>query len=435
MDDLSKVGLEVSVGQVLEIGQSCRRDVSLPLEVTLAPLNHFSQTSTLLNKVNEGSLNLELLGGNRAFARGRQSHSGLLVSLNRFSGLGGSIPHVGSEDNDVEVLVDVVHNLGLEESLGSVIHDLVAELGLGNVLSELLDAGASSLLGAVKVNNFVSIILRGNTILHLSNELLDNLKLSSEKGVLGLVHDVLVCLKDSGIEAGDSLNEALVAGGDLELLEETGHDTGRGGAGEADLVIDDDRGVDAGANQGVHHDVKVSLKGGSGVADRDSPVNKSRELLLEALNGLAQALELLNLNLRLLLVNVNHLELASINALPALALTKELGLLLLDNVSGDGPQLGVLPNLVGRPGADGLTIDIDIRLLPHVEPDDGAILGVGGAANLLQGLLKSLKGRLTTAVDLEAGHPPEVGTPGDGVGELLDLVEVIQHADRLLHVP
>merc|ERR1719480_268855 len=106
-----------------------------------------------------------------------------------------------------------------------------------------------------------------------------------------------------------TVNETLVAGGDLELLEETGHDTGGGGAGEAALVIDDDRGVDAGADQGVHHDVEVSLQGGSRVADRNSPVNKSRELLLEALNGLAQALELLDLNLGLLLVNVDHLEL------------------------------------------------------------------------------------------------------------------------------
>ena len=38
--------------------------------------------------------------------------------------------------------LDVVHDLGLEESLCGVIHDLVAELGLGNVLSQLLDAGA-----------------------------------------------------------------------------------------------------------------------------------------------------------------------------------------------------------------------------------------------------------------------------------------------------
>ena len=36
---------------------------------------------------------------------------------------------------------------------------------------------------------------------------------------------------------------------------------------------------------------------------------------------------------------------------------------------------------------------------------------------------------------LEAGHPPEVGHAGDGVGQLLDLVEVVQHAGRAVHVP
>jgi len=261
MDNLAKIALEVLGSQSLKIRERRRRDVSLPLEVTLASLNVFPHPGVLIHEGLEGSGNLEVLGGNGALARGRKSHSGLLLSLNNLPGGNCGLSHVASKDDEIEILVDVVHDLGLEESLGSVIHDLVAELRLGNVLPELLDASASSLLGAIKVNDLVSIILCGNTILHLSNKLLDNLKLSSEKGVLGLVHDILVSLEDSGIEAGDSLNETLVAGGDLELLEETGHDTGRGGAGEANLVIDDDRGVDAGADQGVHHDVKVSSRG------------------------------------------------------------------------------------------------------------------------------------------------------------------------------
>merc|ERR1712110_438396 len=81
---------------------------------------------------------------------GRESHSGLLFSINSLPGLGGSIPHVGGEDNDVEVLVDVVHNL-------------VAGLGLGDVLPELLDASATGLLGTVEVNDLVSIVLGINT--------------------------------------------------------------------------------------------------------------------------------------------------------------------------------------------------------------------------------------------------------------------------------
>merc|ERR1719384_871373 len=206
----------------------------------------------------------------RAFAGGRQSHSGLLVSLNRFSGLGGSIPHVGSEDNDVEVLMDIVHNLGLEEGLGSVIHDLVAELGLGNVLSELLDASASSLLGTVEVNDLVSIVLGTSAVGQLGHQLLDNLELSPEEGVLGWVHGVIVGLEEGGVHSRNSLHEALEASGDLELHEEAGSDAASGGAREVVLVIDNDGGVDGGADKGLADDVKVSLQGGGGVADRNS---------------------------------------------------------------------------------------------------------------------------------------------------------------------
>ena len=91
--------------------------------------------------------------------------------------------------------------------------------------------------------------------------------------------------------------------------------------------------------------------------------------------------------------------------------------------------------LVGRSGTDGLSIDINIRLLSQIEPDDGSVLGVDIATDFLQSSLKTSQGGLAAAVDLEAGHPPEVGAARDGVGELLNLVEMIQHADRSLHVP
>merc|ERR1712110_861472 len=124
---------------------------------------------------------------------GRESHSGLLFSINSLPGLGGSIPHVGGEDNDVEVLVDVV-------------------------------------------NDLVSIVLGTNTIGHLGNQLFDNLELAPEEGIPGWVHDVIVCLEEGGVHSGHSLDKALEAGGDLELLEQAGGDAASGGAGEADLV-------------------------------------------------------------------------------------------------------------------------------------------------------------------------------------------------------
>merc|ERR1719397_2230446 len=97
---------------------------------------------------------------------------------------------------------------------------------------------------------------------------------------------------------------------------------------------------------------KSDSLGSGGVTDGDPPVNQTGELLLQTLHGLAETLQLLNLNLRLFLVDVNHLQLATVGALPPLNL--------LDNVPGDISQFSVLSDLVRRPGTDGLTIDVDV---------------------------------------------------------------------------
>ena len=54
--------------------------------------------------------------------------------------------------------------------------------------------------------------------------------------------------------------------------------------------------------------------------------------------------------------------------------------------------------------------------------------------HLVKGGLKAGHGGLSTAVDLVARDPPEVGTPGDGVGQLLDLFEVISHDCWVCHL-
>ena len=165
-------------------------------------------------------------------------------------------------------------------------------------------------------------------------------------------------------------------------------------------------------------------------------MHQAGELLLETLDGLRETLELLDLNLGLLLVHINNLELISVRLEPLLDSLEELELPLLDDVPGDGPELGVLPDLVRGPGAHGLTIDIDIRLLSDIKPDDGAVLeliscvlrrklfhdhlGVDIAADLVQGSLKSGQGGLTAAVDLVSGDSAEVGTSGDGLRQLGD---------------
>ena len=96
----------------------------------------------------------------------------------------------------------------------------------------------------------------------------------------------------------------------------------------------------------------------------------------------------------------------------------------------DSSELGVLSDLVWGPGADGVAVDVDNGLLPHVDPDDGAVLGVL-FAHLLDGLDEALLGGLAAAVDLVAGHAPEVGHAVDLVLELLDLLKVVLHGHGL----
>ena len=192
------------------------------------------------------------------------------------------------------------------------------------------------------------------------------------------------------------------------------------------LVIEDDGGVDGGSHQGVAQGVKVLLEGRGGVTDGYPHMDEARELLLEALDDIVKSDNGLDLHLILLLVDINILELVRIILHLSLANSDELSLVLLQLVPGDIAELRVLSDLVGGPGTQRLTIDIDHGLLSQVEPDDLAVLGVGGG-HLLQSLLEALVSGLTAAVDLVSGHSPEVGASGNRVRKLLDLLKVISH--------
>ena len=93
-----------------------------------------------------------------------------------------AVPHEGGEGDEVVVLVDVVHDLRLEEhlmpdnyeryvsnymgasflgfhdhDLSCIIHDLIRELRLCDVFPQLLDPSAARLWGAVLVNHLQDI--------------------------------------------------------------------------------------------------------------------------------------------------------------------------------------------------------------------------------------------------------------------------------------
>merc|ERR1719352_286703 len=87
---------------------------------------------------------------------------------------------------------------------------------------------------------------------------------------------------------GNRLNESLEGGVDLELFEEARDDAGSGGPGEADLVVDDDGGVDASSDKVLADHIKVSDAGGSGVTNWNPEVDKAREGLLQSLDHILQ---------------------------------------------------------------------------------------------------------------------------------------------------
>merc|ERR1719266_1583388 len=93
------------------------------------------------------------------------------------------------------------------------------------------------------------------------------------------------------------------------------------------------------------------------------------------------------------LANVNNFQF-SIVLRSSLKNPLEFWLILCQHVSSDRPQLSVLSNLVWWPGTHGLPIDIHIRLLPHVEPEDLPVLGVDGPGDLLQAGLDAGQGGL-----------------------------------------
>merc|ERR1719273_595844 len=78
VDDLSKVGLEVTLGQVLEVAEGRGRDVPLPLEVPLASLAQVDQVLVVLHEGSKLASQLQLVGGDGALTTS-EGQLGLLL--------------------------------------------------------------------------------------------------------------------------------------------------------------------------------------------------------------------------------------------------------------------------------------------------------------------------------------------------------------------
>jgi len=433
VDDLAQVLLEVGVGQVLEVVQSVLGNVTLPLQFTFAFFTDGSEVFVLVHPYDEALDQFEVFGRGGNFASG-QSESFFVLVSDAILGSLGLISEVSGKADQVEVLLDVIHDFGLEESLSSVVHDLIAKFGLSNVFTQLLDTSTFG-SGTVLVNDLVALTLSSiSVVTESSKEFFDNFEFATEEGVLVLFQFVLVHAQEVEVHAGNGLDQAFERGVQLEFAEKAGGNAAGGGAGKTDLAIDNDGAVDVGAEDGLAQGVEVTLQGGGGVADRDAVVGEAGELLLQLLDDVMKGDHFLDLDLGFLLGDVSDLDLTTVLLGALLENLDELGLLGFDTGAGYVAQFGVLANFVGGSGANWGAINVNNGFLPHVEPNDWAILGPFVAAGLFNGLFKAFLGGLAAAVDLVARDPAKVGYSLKLVGQFLDLFEMVQHGRSLGYV-
>merc|ERR1719419_198205 len=162
LDHLGHVGLEVGGGEhVLELGELLVGDLPLPLKLATALLDHGAQTRVVVHELLEG------LG----------------------EALGSELADVHGEDDEVEVPLDVVHDLGLEVGLPVVRGNVEGHLGLDDALTDVLNTSSTRGRGS-KVNQLVNLGLGNLGLGECSKQLLDDLKLSHLHGVPVLLHGI-----------------------------------------------------------------------------------------------------------------------------------------------------------------------------------------------------------------------------------------------------
>merc|ERR1719381_184094 len=215
LDHLGHVGLEVGGGEhVLQLGELLVGDLPLPLQLAAALLNHGAQTRVVIHVLLEG------LG----------------------EALGSELADVHGEDDEVEVPLNVVHDLGLEVGLPVVGGDVEGHLGLDDALTDVLNTGSTRGRGS-QVNQLVNLGLGNLGLGECSEQLLDDLKLSHLHGVPVLLH--------LDVNAGQA---------QLLLLEGAAHN-GSGGSADASLAVEDNWAGGSGVLQHGNNLVKVLLGG------------------------------------------------------------------------------------------------------------------------------------------------------------------------------
>ena len=220
LDYLGHVSLEVcGRKEVLEFRQVLIRNLTLPLELATAFFDHCAETRVLVHELLEG------LG----------------------ESLGTNFTDVHGKDNEVEVALDVVHDLGLQVSLPVVGGDIKGHLGLNDALSDVLNTSAAG-RSSGKIDQFVDLSLSNLCLWEGSKKLLDDLKLSHLHGISVLLNfnvnagkTQLLLLESIKNVIGNNSTHSVELSGELEFLDKCGTDNSCGGTADTSLTIEDDR--------------------------------------------------------------------------------------------------------------------------------------------------------------------------------------------------
>merc|ERR1719300_724905 len=272
LDHLGHVGLEVGGGEhVLQLGELLVGDLSLPIQLAAALLNHGAQTRVVIHVLLEG------LG----------------------EALGAELADVHGEDDEVEVPLDVVHDLGLEVGLPVVGGDVEGHLGLDDALTDVLNTSSTRGRGS-EVNQLVNLCLGNLGLGECSEQLLDDLKLSHLHSVPVLLHlnvnagqAQLLLLEGVEDVVGDDAPHPVQLPGQLQLLDKGAAHNGSGGSADASLAVEDDWAGGGGVLQHGNNLVKVLLGRGHLLVHGDPDGLQLGHLVLEVLEVLSPLLHLL----------------------------------------------------------------------------------------------------------------------------------------------
>merc|ERR1719462_27245 len=416
---LGQVGLEVGGGEhVLQLGELLVGDLPLPLQLAAALLNHGAQTRVVIHVLLEG------LG----------------------EALGSELADVHGEDDEVEVPLDVVHDLGLEVGLPVVRGDVEGHLGLDDALTDVLNTSSTRGRGS-EVNQLVNLGLGNLGLGESSEQLLDDLKLSHLHGVPVLLHlnvnagqAQLLLLEGVEDVVGDDAPHPVQLPGQLQLLHEGAAHNGGGGPADASLAVEDDWAGGGGVLKHSNNLVKVLLGGSHLLVHGDPDGLQLGHLVLDGSIDLIEGGHSRKLLRDLLIVCpllgvLTKLVLEVLEVLsPLLHLLGELGLQL-------GGLLGVVDlqvevDALGRVASgERLAIDINDWLLSKVDPEDVLLVSVL-LEDGLEALLKTLHRGLTSSKQGEARQPAEVGGtigPGSALCKLVDPLKGIGHRLQVCH--